>query len=59
MTTPFFAIAVPSKIFALPVPELCPPPWNHTITGRRSPTRAAVHRFSVRQSSLRGSSPRA
>ena len=41
-TTPLFASAVPSKIFALPQPPVCPPPWNQTITGRDSVASAAA-----------------
>src|SRR5262249_27793009 len=54
-TTPFFARASPSYRGSEPAPEVKPPPYAKTITGRRSEADfAPVQTFKYRQSSLLG-----
>jgi hypothetical protein len=54
-TTPLRASASPSCRGSPPAPAWNPPPWIHTMTGRRSLAPfAGVQRFTLRQSSLGG-----
>ncbi|MBP1635329.1 MAG: hypothetical protein H6Q10_1903 [Acidobacteria bacterium] len=51
-TIPLRANAWPSWRGSEPPPAANPPPWIHTMTGRRSPALAGVQTFRLRQSSL-------
>ena len=50
-TSPRLAKWSPKYIGLLALPELKPPPWNQTITGRRALSSAGVHTLRLRQSS--------